>query len=458
MNSQNASRLTARSKNCVHGQQHTAVNPYDAFPYRCAPIEWTAPERLAATSLLNGGPTPRLAGYRALELGCGDGANILPLAYYRRDSEFVGVDGAVTQLEGAERSRARLGLDNLEFIHADFREMHEHVGGEFEFIVAHGVCSWIPPEALQSLLRFCAAHLAPSGLIYVNYNAKPGWNIRGMMRDFLLGGTPADADLRTRTQLAKELAARTAALLAESQNHYSQLLANELRFVCESEPSYVAHEFLSTHNHAYWRSEFLRLADAHGLAYVADADFNDPSRHPLLELHTRLVQERIVDSSSEDTIDLFCYRQLHCPVLTRAPFTREAPATTSSRWLIASCLAPRAQDRAAYPIFVHPSGFEVEAKEASMARALESLYRLWPRGVRVSTLFENVNAVVEDLLALQRNGLVELRLVEPGNFGVNPYVLHALETQANGNSYVTSAYHTREQPRPPVASPAELEP
>lgn len=105
----------------------TDGNPYDALPYRSRPIEWSAPERLALCSLLHGGPTPRLDaadGYRVLELGCGDGANLLPLAYYRPHAGFVGVDGSRRAMELAESRRRELGLSNFrQFVHASFEEV-----------------------------------------------------------------------------------------------------------------------------------------------------------------------------------------------------------------------------------------------------------------------------------------------------------------------------------------------
>src|SRR5436190_23915151 len=98
----------------------TLPNPYDELPYKSLPIEWTAPERLALTSLLHGGPRQSLDAYRVLELGCADGANLLPMAYYRKGAQFVGVDGAASQINLANSRRMALQLSNIEFIHADF--------------------------------------------------------------------------------------------------------------------------------------------------------------------------------------------------------------------------------------------------------------------------------------------------------------------------------------------------
>src|SRR5271157_1565074 len=114
-----------------------SVNPYEELPYKSFPIEWTAPERLALTSLLHGGPRPPLDNYRVLELGCGNAANLLPMAYYRTHAAFVGVDGAGSQIEVARARKSALGISNIEFIHADFLTTSQQLSGGFDFIIAH---------------------------------------------------------------------------------------------------------------------------------------------------------------------------------------------------------------------------------------------------------------------------------------------------------------------------------
>ena len=418
-------------------------DPYDELPYRSLSVEWSAPERLAVTSLLHGGPRTPTRRYRVLELGCANGANLLPLAYYRRDAEFVGVDGARSQIELATARRSELGLSNLEFVCADFREAAVNVSGKFDYILAHGIFSWIAPDVRDAVLEFCAARLHPHGLLYLNYNARPGWNVRGLVREFLLAQTAGMTSLLTRARQAQEVAAKLVASLADHEHAYSRLIADEFRFVCENHVSYVAHEYLATHNHAYWRSEFLALASGCGFAYVADADFNYRSAQVSEDLAQRLIDAQITGRSPDDTVDLLCYRQLHSPVFTPEPFTRTLPdATEFGQLIIASCLVPKATNAAGHVLFQHPSGYEVEAKEEIMASALAILEPLWPRGRRVAEVFPDVSRVTEDVRLLHRTGLLELRSVEPDDWGVSPDVLHRHERRWSG--HVTSAYHTRE--------------
>lgn len=419
------------------------ANPYDEVPYRSHSIEWTAPERLALASLLHSGPRTSLCDYRVLELGCGDGANLLPLAYYRNQATFIGVDGASSQIQKANASKSSLGLSNIEFIHADFLTANEQLTGQFDYIIAHGIFSWVANDVRDALLKLFAQRLRQGGLLYLNYNARPGWNVRGMVRDYLLAATDGISHLLQRAQLAQELASKMVLSLSNGEHPYSQLMAHEFQFVCDNHVSYIAHEFLATDNHAYWRSEFMALANNYGLEYVADADFNYSSGRVPDELITNLSEQQLVGQTSEDTVDLLCYRQLHSPILTQGPLTRKQPDLEEfSKLYIASSLIQCASNDTGYLMFQHPSGYEVEAREEPIQNALIRLQSLWPKSLRIAEAFSNVDQVMDDLKLLQRNGLIELRCIEPGDFEESSDRLSRLETECGG--YVTTPYHILE--------------
>ena len=214
------SLIARRDSRLKDPQMTTQTNPYDDLPYRSRPIEWTAPERLALTSVLHGGPRQRLDGYRVLELGCADGANLLPLAYYRKHASFVGIDGARTQIEVADARKSALELSNIDFIYADFITAAQRISGQFDYIIAHGVFSWVSDDVRDALLELSARHLRPGGLLYLNYNTRPGWNIRGMVREFLLAQTAGTASLRIRAQMAQDVSARVVSGSAEGAHPF----------------------------------------------------------------------------------------------------------------------------------------------------------------------------------------------------------------------------------------------
>ncbi len=418
-------------------------NAYDHLPYKSLPIEWTAPERLALTSRLHGGPQPSLESYRVLELGCADGANLLPLAHYRRQGTFIGIDGAKSQVDLANSRKETLGLDNVEFIHSDFLSIRQQLSGYFDFIIAHGVFSWVPHEVRNALFEICAEHLPPGGLLYLNYNTRPGWNIRGMVREFLLGQTAEITDLRLQAEMAQKVAEKLVASLEKDESPYSQLMANEFRFICENHVSYVAHEYLAVDNYAYWRSEFMTLADGYDLNYVADADFNYTTGRVSEDLPLRLMKEKITGQDPMDTVDLLSYRQLHSPILTKGQWnSKPMNFEEFGNLFIASCLTPILSNESENPMLQHPSGYQVEVKEAVILHAMKKLQPLWPHGLRVYEIFPDVGHVMADLRLLHRNGLIELRCLDPGEFGVSGDLLNSLENDWGG--YKTTIYHTRE--------------
>lgn len=413
---------------------------YDDLPYKSMPVEWTAPERLAVASLLHGGPRPRLDRYRVLEIGCADGSNLLPMAFFRPNAEFVGIDNAGTQIALADERKKSLGLGNIEFECTDLRNADRCIFGQFDFIIAHGVFSWISEATRDAMLQFCAKHLLPDGLFYLNYNTYPGWHVRGLVRRLLLAGTRAVAGLRERALLAQEIAARLTASMRTDESPFTRLLAKELDFVSEHHPSYVAHEYLAADNHAYWRSEFLQLAREHGLEYVADADFRYPSGREAIGGMPECLRHDLYGPEADDAMDLLRYRQLHSPIMCLGPLTRRPRSIAEfSDLTVASCLGNCAADASR---FQHPSGYEVEAKEVGMQTALMRMRAQWPKGMRTGDLFPDLQRVMDDLELLHRNGLIELRCVEAGDLAGSPEAL--IGAEARHGDYVTTAYHTRE--------------
>lgn len=418
-------------------------NVYDELPYRSLPIEWTAPERLALTSALHCGPRGKLDDYRVLEIGCADGSNLIPMAWYRPQATFVGIDAAQSQIALANEDKKSLGLDNVDFVAADLCVADRHVSGDFDFIIAHGVFSWISDATREAMLAFCARRLRRDGLLYLNYNTFPGWQVRGLIRRLLLAGTHQATGLHARALLAQDIATQLAATLSAGDHAFTQLLVRELQFVTEHHPSYIAHEYLARDNRAFWRSEFLQLVGRYGLEYVADADFNYPSGRMTSGAMPPCLLQTLSGLEVDDASDLLLYRQLHSPILCLAPSARRpfSPEEFSGLWM-ASVLSATSSEGVGSNVFRHPSGYEVETKVGEMRAALTRLRAQWPHGMRIGDLFPDIASVMDDLKLLHQNGLVELRCQEPGHHGRPAAILNQMQAQRGG--YITTAYHTRE--------------
>jgi len=157
---------------------------YDELPYDSHPFVQTTPSRLATVATLFGmNPVP-IDKCRVLELGSAAGGNIAPLAELYPDSEFVGVDLSARQIADGQKVVQAAGLKNITLRHASITDVDESYG-KFDYIICHGVFSWVPDPVRQKILAVSAALLNPQGVAYVSYNTYPGWHMRGMIRDMM---------------------------------------------------------------------------------------------------------------------------------------------------------------------------------------------------------------------------------------------------------------------------------
>lgn len=417
------------------------INPYDELPYSAYPIVWTAPERLALASLLHGGPRLPLNKYRVLELGCANGANLLPMAWYRQHGDFTGLDASARQIALANEARGKLDMSNLRFVHGDFRTASDQLEGPFDIIIAHGVFSWVTDEARDAMLEMCSALLAPDGLLYLNYNTHPGWSVRGMVRDFLMQQTAHVKGLKERAELCREVSARVISPLTNDEHPYTKLMANEFKLVARNQPAYIAHEYLSPENNAYWRSDFFAILKRYGLDFIADADFNCISNRITNDLAELLTKEKLTGRTAGDSADLLCYRQMQSPILTHASFVATpCDLNEFSELFIASGLEQVESGKDELVTFRLPSGREIETSDESICKALPELKKICPRGMRIDSLFEDVATSRENIEYLLHHEFIELRCIEPDDFTPLSGPLNELE-QALRN-IATTPWHT----------------
>ena len=125
---------------------------YDELPYNSQPFSRTHPLRLAGIARLFGHEAPAMARARVLELGCAAGGNIIPLAALYPEAQFLGVDLGRRQVADAQDRIARLGLTNIEIRCQSITDLPEDAGA-FDYIISHGVYSWVPAAVREALLE-----------------------------------------------------------------------------------------------------------------------------------------------------------------------------------------------------------------------------------------------------------------------------------------------------------------
>lgn len=246
------------------------LESYDDLPYESVPITDTHPEGLRAIARLFGVVAKPARACRVLELGCAGGGNLIPQAFYLPGSEFVGVELAKGHVDEAAALIDELRLSNVRVLHRSVTDDLSDLG-EFDYIIAHGLYSWVPHPVQERILAICGRQLAADGVAYVSYNTLPGWHARALLRDMLLAHCAADAKASVRLVQAHALFDLLAPALKLQTSAEAQGLLAEIEYLRRAPPSYVYHEYLEETNEPLWFTEFMRRAQAAGLDYLADA-------------------------------------------------------------------------------------------------------------------------------------------------------------------------------------------
>ena len=242
---------------------------YDEVLYPTTPRKEAHPERLATMAYLMGLETAPLGQCRVLELGCGDGGNLIPIAYDYPDSRFVGVDLAELPLAAGREFSEQLRLRNIEFQQGDLATWSA-LGREFDYILVHGVYSWVPAAAREGILRICQKHLSAKGVAFISYNALPGCYFRRFIWDMLKFHTRGIEDPPEKVEAAKEFAVK--AIDAFENKGLPAAIRSELEEVLKRHESVVFHDDLAEINDPFYLEEFTAQAARYGMQYLGDAD------------------------------------------------------------------------------------------------------------------------------------------------------------------------------------------
>lgn len=252
-----------------------AGTSYDDVPYMAASFSNTHPEVLAVTTLLRGLDPPPLANARVLELGCARGANLVPMAWSMPGAEFVGVDLSGRQIDEARKLASGAGATNVVFHAMDLRDLDERFG-QFDYIVGHGLYSWVPPEVQDAVLEVCSKRLSPNGIVYLSYNVFPGWHTSLMFREMMLYRIRNIADPAERLREVRGFMRFLADSTKSDGGLWSILLEEKASYVEEAADWSLLHDDLEAENNPVYFSEMVERVARHGLQYVTEERWGTP--------------------------------------------------------------------------------------------------------------------------------------------------------------------------------------
>ncbi|RKZ85374.1 MAG: hypothetical protein DRR19_16485 [Candidatus Parabeggiatoa sp. nov. 1] len=242
---------------------------YDDIPYTKNIYQQTQPDYVATIATLFGMQPPPVETGRILELGCASGINTIAMAQAIPNGEFIGIDLSAQQIEAGQNHIRRLGLQNITLKPMDILDIDADLG-MFDYIIAHGIYSWVSPAVRDKILQICHHQLQPNGVAYVSYNVYPGWHVNRMLREMMLYRTRHLTKPQEKLEQAKTLLNFFVESIKPKYDSYSLLLRKELHHVSQLNDNYFFHEYLEEHNEPVFFHKFMEHANSHGLQYLTD--------------------------------------------------------------------------------------------------------------------------------------------------------------------------------------------
>ncbi len=446
----------------------TTTTSYDDVLYPNYVHAQTHPDRLATLATLYGMQPTAVERSRILELACGQGGNIIPLAVAFPGSQCLGIDLSPRQIDSGQQLVNSLGLTNIELRTQSILDFSAE-NGKFDYIIAHGVFSWVPEAVRDKILAICREHLSPNGVAFVSYNTFPGWHQRRMIRDMMRFHTKGFADPAKRIEQAKAfLTFMTKAVPDESA--YGRSLHEEFRSLSNVDEAYLFHEQLEEVNEPKYFHEFAHQAASHGLQYLSEVELSNLQfeRYPP-QVAGVLKNMEIIER--EQYLDFLMRRTFRQTLLCHQEVTLDRQDLTSGvgKLRVASCLLANQKPDAILsnqPLVVDtPSGAKITIGDAMTKTAFMILTKAWPNSIAISDLQSQVRkelaggkVVVQSQDEYQRDtqslihtlthafivGAVELSTIAPrfaAEVSATPTACPLARLQAAAGGRVTSRQH-----------------
>lgn len=450
---------------------------YDDFPYPNLTFSLTHPDRLATVGTLFGLSPAPVEHCRYLDIGCAVGGNLFPMAYLLPDSQFVGIDYSSTQIATGRESLKSLGLKNVRLEHLDIMDVPADFG-EFDYIIAHGIYSWIPTDVRDRLLEVIHRHLAPHGIAYISYNVYPGWHMVKAIRHMMQYRTrdipkPMDRVFIARDFLDFLVEANTQqndAYIAFLES-YQKSLGEKLEQGEDTGLSLLLHDELAEINDPVYFHEFVEHATRFDLTYLSEVELSRvvPSRLPKPSVG-KLAGMASNQIELEQYLDFINNRMFRQSIVCRsdAPARRGLRPELVTQFKLAMPAKPVADEpelrEQSVEHFRATDGATFSTDHPLTKAAFVWLSKVYPRMMPFNDLVQKATEMIaleedvdfqEHVLTFAANimraytyseGLIQLHLYEPP-FALRPvelpYVSPVARWQAGRSKRVTNLKHDR---------------
>lgn len=397
-----------------------AITSYDQVIYPNYTYPQTHPRQLAALGALLGLNTAPASRARVLELGCGDGGNLIPMAFNLPDAQFLGVDIASQLINQGNQRIQSLNLHNIQLRTADLASTGAELG-EFDYIICHGIYSWVPDFVRKSILALCRACLAPGGVAYISYNAYPGFHMRAMARSVLQFHTRQIDDAEEKVKQSRGLLNWLASAQKSGQadapmSAYSHYLQEANALFAKRPSGAIYHDDFSAENKAFYFHEFAQAAAEAGLQYLTEAEFSDTQSLQFAPEVQATLKNLGQDSvlAQEQYLDFLTGRNFRQTLLCHHERTLRRPVVAASlqSFYVAINVQAEQSDGCIHDDslmrFIHPELGAMSTDNKLAKAALSILGSQFPSALPFDALVENAQQLLGQALTLTEPQRVEL--------------------------------------------------
>jgi methyltransferase-like protein/2-polyprenyl-3-methyl-5-hydroxy-6-metoxy-1,4-benzoquinol methylase len=440
-----------------------AAQAYDEFPYESHSFPLTHPERLATIASLFGMRPPPPSAARVLELGCAAGGNLIPMAVAMPGATFTGFDLSGVQIEQARETIGALGLRNIAVDQRNILEIGKEAG-EFDYIICHGVYSWVPEEVQERILAICRACMSENGVALISYNTYPGWHLRESVREMMRYHARQFDDPKVQVAQSRALLDFLVKSVDSEKTAYGMYLAGELKLLASCGDYYIAHEHLERWNSPVYFYQFAERLARHQLQFLGESEFGTMMVKNLAASVAETLSRGIHDVlRMEQYMDFIRNRMFRSTLVCHRERGLERQidsARVMGFYVAAGVNVDRGAKvkSAGHEGFTASSGVRFQTGDALLKEAIRILAAAWPRAIPFDDLFAEAEAAgvarkadVQDqrrlaanLLKLFSANAVELHSV-PSRFVTSisetPLTTSLVRLQASRGARVTNLRH-----------------
>jgi SAM-dependent methyltransferase len=368
-----------------------------------------APDWIDVCAMLAGFVAPSEAGQgrlRYLELGCGQGFGLALIASAYPEIEFVGIDFSPEHIAHARGLARAAALDNVRFIEADFLDLARGWPaelGRFDYVVLHGIYSWVPADLRRAIVGCLGHALVSGGLAYVSYNSMPGWAVMQPFQHVAArlqarSALPGAHVLNQAVALFQRLKSGKAALFDALPG-----LGGRLDGLKELSPAYLVQEYLHENWHPLWFSDVAGEMREAKLDFVASATLPENLLPAMLPEPVRAVVTEIADPLAQaDVIDCAINQSFRRDLLARGR-RRRFPAAPGAADLLVEALTRPAGDTVA----IKTSFGEFALKEQIYAPVFDALEN-GPKRISDLLARQDQSNVLQGLILLAHGGHIAI--------------------------------------------------